>query len=83
MGLATGEEPSNRNAGGGGRFSVSSQILSMFSSLGLVTRLPKVAVIMVDVRLAGGGGLVACCIDPLRDSKVDGGAPGTFHVLSV
>lgn len=82
VGLAVGEEPSNRNAGGGGRFSVSSQAVSARSSLGPDEGVLNVAVIMVDVRLVGGGGLFACCIDPLRTVKVDA-APGTFQAFSL
>lgn len=58
-----GEEPSNKNAGGGGRFSASSQALSARSSLEPDEGLLNVAVMIVDVRLVGGGGLLACCTD--------------------
>lgn len=72
-----GDEPSRRNAGGGGRFSVSSQTFSPRSSL----RDDGGAVMTVDVRLVGGGGLVTCCMDPLRAINV-AAAPGTFQVFS-
>jgi hypothetical protein len=73
-----GEEPSRRNAGGGGRFSVSSQTFSPRSSL---TDDVGDAVIMMEVRLVGGGGLIICCIDPLRVINV-ATAPGIFHKFS-
>lgn len=73
-----GEELSRRNAGGGGRFSVSSQTFSLRSSL---TDEVAGAVITVDMRLVGGGGLLVCCADPLRAINV-AAAPGTFHVFS-
>lgn len=76
-----GEEPSNKNAGGGGRFSASSQVLSVRSSLEPDEGLLNVAVITVEVRRVGGGGLLACCTDPLRTIKVDA-APGTFQAFS-
>jgi len=69
-----GEELSRRKAGGGGRFSVSSQTFSLRSSLGGT-------VMTVDVRLVGGGGLFVCCVDPLRVINV-AAVPGTFHVFS-
>lgn len=72
-----GDEPSRRNAGGGGRFSVSSQTFSPRSSL----RDEEGPVITVDVRLVGGGGLVTCCMDALRAINV-AAAPGTFQVFS-
>ena len=52
-----GEELSRRNAGGGGRFSVSSQTFSPRSSL---TDEVGGKVMTVDVRLVGGGGLLVC-----------------------
>lgn len=73
-----GEELSRRNGGGGGRFSVSSETFSPRSSL---TDEVGGAVMTVDVRLVGGGGLLVCCPDPLRDINV-AAAPGTFHVFS-
>lgn len=73
-----GEELSRRNAGGGGRFSVSSQTFSLRSSL---TDEVGGTVMTVDVRLVGGGGLLVCCVDPLRVTNV-AAAPGTFHVFS-
>lgn len=36
---------------------------------------------IVDVRLVGGGGLVTCCVDPLRVINV-AATPDTFHVVS-
>lgn len=35
----------------------------------------------VDVRLVGGGGLLVCCVDPLRVINVPA-TPDTFHVVS-
>jgi len=74
-----GEEPSKRNAGGGGRFSTSSQTFSLRSSL---TDDVGGAMMTVDVRLVGGGGLIICCADPLRVINMVAAMPGMFHVFS-
>lgn len=41
----------------------------------------QVPLIMVEVRLVGGGGLVVCCIDPRRDNIQVGGAAPVLHVF--
>lgn len=74
-----GEEPSRRNAGGGGRFSTSSQTFSLRFSLtddvGEATT--------IDVCLVGGGGLITCCCtDPMRVFNMMAATPGMFHVFS-
>ena len=54
----------------------------MRSSLEPDEGLLNVAVIIVDVRLVGGKGLFACCIEPLRTVKVDA-TPDTFQAFSL